>query len=663
MTSDILPAATFAYDDDKQSIVVEQRFSEAQALMRQGLTNMIEAGGKFAEIRDLLRHNKQGGFDAWIDAKGIGRRTVYRMVDLHTTFATVPNLAQLDIAASAAYLLAAPSVPEEARVEAIRTAESGERITVAKAQSIVQEYKPIGGAPAGADGMATAEQLQAAVRSWLASVWPGKLTAQRTALNQISLGNPLGTDHLNNLAAYAKSAGLRGLTGDLKRAVMTVSAELSVEDAPHDRVTYAPRVGAQADVLEAAERSLTVEEQVAAVWAFVKVTPETADRAVLDAAHRLTGSLLDLEGFSAQRGRNFDWEALIGAVGAAVDHDQLRAAVRVVRADLAARLDALPEPEPESEPIVEPAPLTAIVTEWLAFLAENNEIPTNRHGEPEKDAVRTLLTQIVKGRNNGGNVPWRKLRQHPAWPAGTTDGEKLEAVQAALAELTGVPEPATTTERPAPSWAGVQPVTHGTAPAYVHEHKPREIGDAAAARLLARKDEQLHAAVTVIYQVTAWLKSYAVTLEDVDDEVIDLIANLSGSPPRSRTETTSAEAYSAPRRSDPISQETTMDSLHPNQAPVKTLVPQLAVKFWFSGYDPERALDLFTAESVPLEAKTTDMTLREWQPARGGASLEAVRTYMQDKRLSYMSGKRISQRRNGAWQGLYLVVLGRELTR
>ena len=114
----VLPR-TFDYDDGEQRIVVEQRYTEALSLMRQGLISLIEAGGKLAEIRDLLRHNKAGGFDSWIETKGLTRRTVYRFIELHTAFPTVPHVAQLDIPATAAYLLASASVPEEARQEAL----------------------------------------------------------------------------------------------------------------------------------------------------------------------------------------------------------------------------------------------------------------------------------------------------------------------------------------------------------------------------------------------------------------------------------------------------------------------------------------------------------------------------------------------------------------
>jgi hypothetical protein len=197
--TEILPA-TFAYDDDKQSIVIEQRFSEAQALMRQGLTAMIEAGGKFAEIRDLLSHNRAGGFDGWIEAKQLGRRTVYKIIELHATFGTVQHIARLDIATTAAYLLAAPSVPDEARAEALARAEAGERITVAAAKVIVAEHAPAPANGNGADArpFATVEQIEAAVRTWLPT-YSRERSTQLATLSDMRSRNAAGNGPLAKL--------------------------------------------------------------------------------------------------------------------------------------------------------------------------------------------------------------------------------------------------------------------------------------------------------------------------------------------------------------------------------------------------------------------------------------------------------------------------------
>lgn len=51
------------------------------------------------------------------------------------------NFANLDFAASALYLFAAPSVPEQARQTALELAERGATITYTKAKNIIDDYK------------------------------------------------------------------------------------------------------------------------------------------------------------------------------------------------------------------------------------------------------------------------------------------------------------------------------------------------------------------------------------------------------------------------------------------------------------------------------------------------------------------------------------------
>jgi hypothetical protein len=56
-------------------------------------------------------------------------------------FGKTAKIAKLPIQPSAAYFLAAPSVPDEARQAAVEKAEAGEEITVAAAKEIVAEAK------------------------------------------------------------------------------------------------------------------------------------------------------------------------------------------------------------------------------------------------------------------------------------------------------------------------------------------------------------------------------------------------------------------------------------------------------------------------------------------------------------------------------------------
>lgn len=139
MTS-IIQSTGFDYAtlDPEARIVVRQKTDELKGLLRAAAQNIFDIGGKLAEVRDQLQHNRAGGFEAWLAAEfGMSRRTAYNFIGVYERFNRA-NFAQLDIAASALYLLAAPSTPDTAREEALRRAEAGERITHQKAKKIVQ---------------------------------------------------------------------------------------------------------------------------------------------------------------------------------------------------------------------------------------------------------------------------------------------------------------------------------------------------------------------------------------------------------------------------------------------------------------------------------------------------------------------------------------------
>ncbi len=617
MDTEIISTAQFNYQDldTETRIIVQQRTSEIRTIARRAATDIIEIGTKLIEVKGRLGHGK---FGDWLKSEfGWSQDTATNFIRVTAKFGQIPN--NSEFAPTALYMLSAPSVPDEARAEAIRHAEAGERITVAKAQAIVQEYKPT---PAADPALATAEQLAAAVRSWIAACAPGNRSAQRGILTQINLGNAVGMDHLNTLAEYARRAGLRTLTGDLKRAVMVVQAELAEGTVPTENTTpiwqleqeirkflssyqgstpesqlnmlkamiarneingviYFQELTHRDGVLtkpyrdnslkqamnnvrnqmehadaKAKQEAITVApadpgvppqtlawtptpepapDAIApdlrpAVWAWLHIDLEHADRTGLEEAKRLTGSLLDLEGFSARRGRNFDWESLVGAVGADVDHAVLREAVHDVRSQIMARLEELPEEacgdgatgghgdtgiEGHGD-ATEEIDLSEVVNAWLEQKIEDNELPD------DKDAKRTVLKGILSSRSNGYAIHWKALRQCPQWPAGTTDQEKLDAVRRALAMLTGQPALERSHEQRPPSWANI---THdGTAPVTPAYARPREISDPTV-KLLARKN-QLNRLVVIADKTLIYLKNLAAKLTDPDDELAEIIAEL-----------------------------------------------------------------------------------------------------------------------------------------
>lgn len=130
----------FDYDtlDSETRIVVQQRTSEIKILMRRTAQDIIDIGQKLISVKEQLEH---GQFRNWLKAEfDWSVRTAARFMQVATRFKCA-NLAHLNIAASALYLLAEPSTPDEAQEEVLELTKQGENITHAKAKDIVNKHK------------------------------------------------------------------------------------------------------------------------------------------------------------------------------------------------------------------------------------------------------------------------------------------------------------------------------------------------------------------------------------------------------------------------------------------------------------------------------------------------------------------------------------------
>lgn len=120
---------TFDYEvlTIEQRTLVEQRTGEIRERLQRSAQDIWEIGQRLADVRSQLKH---GQFDAWIKAEfGWSRRTAYNFINVYETFRERANLAQIDIATSALYLLAAPSTPPDVRAQYLQKAKEGEKIT------------------------------------------------------------------------------------------------------------------------------------------------------------------------------------------------------------------------------------------------------------------------------------------------------------------------------------------------------------------------------------------------------------------------------------------------------------------------------------------------------------------------------------------------------
>jgi hypothetical protein len=115
-------------------LLVQNKTSELKSLMRRSTQDIINIGQKLLEVKEQLGH---GNFRTWLLAEfEWSIRTAARFMQIATQFKDA-NLAHLNIAVSALYLLAEPSTHEQARQQVIELAQEGEKITYALAKEIV----------------------------------------------------------------------------------------------------------------------------------------------------------------------------------------------------------------------------------------------------------------------------------------------------------------------------------------------------------------------------------------------------------------------------------------------------------------------------------------------------------------------------------------------
>ena len=106
--------------------------------MRRTVQNIVGIGEKLTEVKAQLGY---GNFTKWLEHEFEWQeRSARNFMRVAEVFKTA-NFADLDFAASALYLLAAPSIPEQVRETAMTLASQGETITYSKAKNIINEYK------------------------------------------------------------------------------------------------------------------------------------------------------------------------------------------------------------------------------------------------------------------------------------------------------------------------------------------------------------------------------------------------------------------------------------------------------------------------------------------------------------------------------------------
>lgn len=135
-------AVRFEYESLDQANRINRHKTAIQVLEEQMKRNILEIGQHLAHVQEELRHNKQGGFQQWVEAElGWSIRTAYNYLSVFLQFGNRANFAQLGLPTSAMYVLAAQSTPEEAREEILQRAEQGEQLSFKQIEETVRQAR------------------------------------------------------------------------------------------------------------------------------------------------------------------------------------------------------------------------------------------------------------------------------------------------------------------------------------------------------------------------------------------------------------------------------------------------------------------------------------------------------------------------------------------
>jgi hypothetical protein len=115
---------------------LEQRARRIKGIVAQ---SALEIGQELADARKEIQRYKAGGFQAWVKAEvGITEQYAYQLIAVYEQFGESKIILLSRIGTTALLLLAASSVPQEARDAAIHLAESGQSITVQQARELIE---------------------------------------------------------------------------------------------------------------------------------------------------------------------------------------------------------------------------------------------------------------------------------------------------------------------------------------------------------------------------------------------------------------------------------------------------------------------------------------------------------------------------------------------
>ncbi|MBV9385891.1 MAG: DUF3102 domain-containing protein [Chroococcidiopsidaceae cyanobacterium CP_BM_ER_R8_30] len=144
--------------DIKTSQFVQQQTGEIRGLMKRTTQSIAEIGHRLIEVKSQLGH---GRFGDWLAAEfEWSQDTASNFINVAKRFGQNPKISEFNIAASALYLLAAPSTPITVCSEVLSRAEAGEAITYKKARALKEKYATPLKQPLSKSALETVSQSQ-----------------------------------------------------------------------------------------------------------------------------------------------------------------------------------------------------------------------------------------------------------------------------------------------------------------------------------------------------------------------------------------------------------------------------------------------------------------------------------------------------------------------
>jgi hypothetical protein len=137
MENELIQQSAFDYEaiDPDARAVVKNRTAEIHSLTRIAAQSIVKIGRKLVEVRSLLK----GRFVSWLQGEfHWSERTAYNFIYVYEKFGDEQAIS--NFAPSALYLLSEPSVPAEARKQAVKMAVEGETISHKKAKRLVTHF-------------------------------------------------------------------------------------------------------------------------------------------------------------------------------------------------------------------------------------------------------------------------------------------------------------------------------------------------------------------------------------------------------------------------------------------------------------------------------------------------------------------------------------------